>query len=76
MLTRSKAETWIKHDSRLISFCFAPAPARFDKERAANFQRLEVAPPGFGPVLGSYAPAQDATGPNIEPPAFYGPQSG
>src|SRR6185369_16557012 len=51
MLPRAEAQTRIQHDHGLVFARTPLAPAGLDQEGGADFHRLEMTFPGFGPVF-------------------------
>src|SRR5690242_12117757 len=51
MLSRPKAEPWIKHNHGLAVESLALAPTWLDQKPTANDDCFEIFLPGFGPVL-------------------------
>ena len=70
MLPSAETQARIQHDDSLSSARATTAPARFDEQRAANFQRLEVFFPRISPGLASELSDGDSGGTNIQTAAL------
>ncbi len=70
MLACAETQARIENDDRLIFTRLALDPTRFDQQRVADLNRLEMPFPGLRPVLAAHLGRFDFAGTDVQAAAF------